>query len=183
METFKKLVNGIRRLSDFDILFLKNYDFYYNNILEAEKITMETGYDDNYDKAVCDNMICHNNLKKDNILLTPQDDVYILNFSGARVDYYTQDLADFIYRYIKNQPENRLNVDVIIEAYSEEKPVTDDDIKILYGCLLFPGAFLKASRLYYNKKRSWAPSSVINRMEQVLSCKDIFHEYISNIWV
>ena len=171
----KKLISKRSTLSDLDILFLENYDYYLNLAKDSIKILEES----NYDKLIeSKNETTHNLLKKEN-LATINNDIYITNFSKIKRELSVKDLADLVKRFIKYNEEPDIDINQILHTYSKIKPLSDAEIKITYAMLKFPMDFFKICREYYSKKRSWTPGAIISKADEIINRKDRYENYIN----
>jgi len=173
----KKKLDLSKGLSGFDMLFLKNCDYYINNAKKCEEILDAGSYLQKFDRAVRDGKLCHNLLKKENIIVK-NNKFWLASFSKCSLDYYTTDLAMIIERYIKYSKNKNLSAVDIINKYSKHFPVDCDDYAIIFAALLLPAGFAKTLRAYYAKKRSWAPTSITAKMEAIVSTKATTEEYL-----
>ncbi len=180
----KKTIKGQKRLSDFDVIFLKNYEFYIDQISNSIALLEKTKLDYYNKRSVERNIICHNLLKEENILLDGES-VYIITFSQACIDYYLFDLVKLIGRYIKNMvstPQSlkgALPISEILNIYGKINPLTNEEIHILYALLSYPGKYLKLCEQCYSKKRSFIPGAIVNRLEEIINNQLMTKWYIN----
>lgn len=178
----KKRITSQSRLSDFDVIFLKNYSFYKKVILESISILNDTNIKKQIGFAKENNIVSHNLLKEENILIN-SDLVYITNFTNSNINPQILDISFLIRRYMKIFQQENFSITEIIHIYTKyNNSFTCDDFKILYPMLKFPYKYLKICFQYYSKKRTWAPSAIINRMETLISNKDLTEQYIETIY-
>ena len=164
-ENIRKRIRKQSKMSDFDVVFLKHYPEYQERITKAQKLLEGTGYLKLFSEAKRKNHICHNNLKED-CLRVYGDWVYITRLEQATVDYQLTDLSNLIHRREKEHKD--LKRSEIVEAYNKVLPLERDDEVILEAMLLYPSAFIKIVNEYYQKKRSWTPASMMNKLREAL---------------
>ncbi len=180
IETIKKGIRQRGKLSDFDVLFLKNYDHYMElmkeslQLLEKTKLSVALAYSKNA------KTISHNLLKEEHLLID-HDKVYITGFSQACIDYQIFDVCAIIQRYAKNLPLEHFGVYDILELYDKTNPIAKEDVEILYPILIYPNKFVKICKQYYAKKRSWTPSAIINRMSEVIDSKEKYENFVNGV--
>ncbi|MCL2699623.1 MAG: hypothetical protein FWE68_04870, partial [Defluviitaleaceae bacterium] len=87
IDGIKKLIGQKRRLSDFDVVFLKNYDDYRRLMSESISILESTKLAEFKAAAKAENAVCHNLLKEEHLLIDGSN-VSIVGFSQASVDYF-----------------------------------------------------------------------------------------------
>ncbi len=180
LNIIKKKISSQKRFSDFDVLYIKNYNYYKEQIETTIELLEKTKVKRYLQMARLNNTICHGLLKEENIL-TDNPNVYIINFSNASIGYSLFDLCNIIKRYVKNLPQNYLTISEIIDIYSKINPLEQEELSILYPLLLFPHKFIRICGQYYSKKRTWTPSAIANRMETVVNSKEAYHEYVKQL--
>ena len=168
-ETIRKRIRKQSKLSDFDVIFVKHYPEYQERILKAQKLLESTGYLKLFREAKEKNHICHNSLKED-CLRIYGDWVYITRLEQATADYQLVDLSNLIRRREKEHKD--LKRDKIVEAYSKILFLEREEEIILEAMLLYPSAFIKIVNEYYQKKRSWTPAYMTNKLREALKPDD-----------
>lgn len=179
--SLKKRVKKQSKLSDFDVIFLKNYDYYTDNIKKSLEIFKNVNFAAIREKAGSENQICHNMIKEE-YLFIDRKGVTVTNFNGSLLDTYVIDLADIIKRYIKSFGPNRLGLSEILEIYTSVNALTKDEIDALQPLLLYPAKFVKICTQYYAKKRTWVPSALNARMSVLIERKDAEKEFIEDFY-
>lgn len=170
LEATIKRVRKQSKWSDFDVLFLKNYPEYIEMVQKSLKMLDETSYIERFNNARQQAHICHGGLKED--VLRVGEHVHITKFDQASVGYQLNDLCDLIKRREKaraNDPQiPQIDINVVCLTYSKIHPLGVDEKDILNAMLLYPQAFVKIVKEYYQKKRTWTPVSMTNKMLQIL---------------
>lgn len=166
------------RLSDLDVIFLKNFAYYTELLENWAKYCAST---DCFSR-IRTTGICHNAIKEENILLG-DGTYYVTNFSDCSKGAPVYDLADIISRYLKSLGKNTPDISAreIAEVYDSVNPLTKDDYSALYAVLKFPSKFMKVAGQYYDKKRSWVPGSLISRMTEVTESKGTYDDYVDEL--
>jgi len=179
LSTLRKKITSTKSLSNFDILFLKNYDYYENNIHTAISLLGKANYQKKLDESFNKNTFSHNILKKETLVIK-DGDVFITMLSGACVDHFSADIAMIISKYMKYSATRPINITKIVDMYSNfsHTKVDIDDLKIILARILLPSVFLKTAKEYYAKKRSWIPGELISELENEVSLRSAFCEYI-----
>jgi len=183
LSSFRKKINFTKGLRDFDLIFLKNYEYYEKNIHKALEIIAKTNYNEKLKKTSLHNSICHNLLKKETIVCV-DDEIFLSAFDRCLVDHATSDIAMIINKYTKYSEDRRISVTEIIDMYSDSghNKLDEDDYSIILAKLLMPTGFLSALKQYYMKKRSWAPSAVTSDLEFEINSKETFMEYVEPLF-
>jgi len=169
-----KQVNRRPRLSDFDVLVLKNADSYFARAENATKILESTDYILLYENAQKNNHICHTALKEETFTLTEKN-CYISRFEDATIDLQLTDLASVLRRYAQKSLRE-IPINELLEIYNKISPLSN--YKIIYAMLLFPWPFLKIVSQYYSKKRNFIPAVITTRMTGILEAQDDYDKYL-----
>lgn len=177
--SIKKKIYNQSNLSDFDVLFLKNQNNYIEDINNAKELLSNTKYIFLRNKAVFQNSICHNNLRKESLIFS-NNQIYITNFFGSTVDYYLVDLCNIILNHIKFSL-TPVSISDIINTYSKFNQINDFEIKVLYAMLLYPYKLIKICKIYYGKKRGYVPNGLLANLQNNLEKREALYKYISSI--
>jgi len=176
LEQALKQVNRSSRLSDFDMLLLKNASNYTAQISAAVAALKKTDYTMLQADAISQNCICHNNLKEENLPIT-EEACYITRITEATLDLQLTDLANFIRRYA--QRSNReISIEGLMEVYDRINPLPASASAIIYAQLIYPWQFIKIVKQHYSKKRGWTPIAIMSRMNAILEAQSAFDEYV-----
>ena len=180
LTTMKKKLSSQKKLSDFDVLVLKNYDFYIGLIETAAEMLEKFNFDTLDLAARRAHHLCHGALKEGNMpiyTVGSHDRIQISNFSRAAVGSTLSDVATLIARYMKNMPDKPLPLNDIIALYTAKCPLGTDELQVLYPLLIYPHKFIRICNQYYSKKRTWTPNALTNRMEATIKNKEAIFDY------
>lgn len=184
LKSIKKRIYNQNRLSNFDVIFIKNYESHIYDIEEAMFSLKETDYAKYRSKAIQERNMCHNVLKKESLILDKDSigsNIYITNFSKCTIDYHLIDLSSVIKSYLKYTHEDPISIEKIIDTYSKYNTLHDNEIKILYIFLLYPSKFVKVCSHYYFKQRKWGAISMASRLETILEQRAFLNNYANAI--
>jgi len=179
LSTALKQINKSKRMSDFDMLTLKNASEFAGYASKAEEIIKSTPYLNLHENAIKKGYVCHNQIKEENLLVL-NNSCFIVNFYDVSSNLQLHDLADFIRRYARKS-EREISALEIIKTYDEILPVSGDAVKILYALLLYPWPFMKVVASQYSKKRNFTPVGQSSRMDEVLMEQKNYNSYINEI--
>ncbi|MCL2373329.1 MAG: hypothetical protein FWC78_07990 [Defluviitaleaceae bacterium] len=164
------------KLSDFDVLVIKNAPMYIDAAVASAEALAATDYIALQRDAISQGAICHNIIKEENLLITAAG-CFITNFVDSSYDLQLVDLAGFIRRYIKHS--NRIiSIGGIAEIYDEISPLPGTAQDILRALLAYPWPFAKIVKEYYSKKRGWTPIGTMSRLVSVLEEQPIIEKYL-----
>ena len=178
MKAIRKRISSQKKILDFDVLFLNNYNYYEEQLKETIEILKSNRYIEEKECAENRIQICHNLLKEENIQQT-KEGIRIGSFSKVNIGSKIQDIAMLVQRHRKSTRE-AIDIEEIIEVYNSENESMEEERKILYGILKYPEKYMKVVNQYYSKKRSWVPGAINNRMETIIESQREYKKYIEN---
>lgn len=180
LKKIRKIVAKQKNLSDFDVCFIKNYDYFYENAVTSLEILEKYNYEKINITAERNNMICHNNLKEESLLLN-KGSVFISNMENITIDHFVLDLAKFLIRLIRKHEDNTITLEAILKAYSKINYIDYNIAPILYGILRFPERYIDTCQKFYDKKRNFIPISISSQLDNIISLKSYHQNFISSI--
>ncbi|MCL2463269.1 MAG: hypothetical protein FWF44_11430 [Defluviitaleaceae bacterium] len=178
LTAIKKKIGRQACMSDFDVIFLKNYAYYSKRLKSSIQLLEKADPAAALSEALRDGKVCHHALKEETVL-ADAGDIYVTRFSCAMFDLQLHDLADIIRRYLRNMSGTGFGIFQILDIYDKINTVSGEDAKILSAMLKYPHHFLKTAGQYYSKKRTWTPGALISRLKTVVACEDAYDRAIS----
>ena len=167
MGLVKKRINSRKKLTDLDVLYLKNYKNFIEDIEESIDILNTSRYDEYRNKAIQNKSICHNAIKRENIVFHNKE-IYITHFYSLTTDYPLVDLANLIKSYVYSNAN--IDLEDVLDKYL---PICDDEKKILHGMLLYPTKFLKLCDMYYLSGQNWVSNAMLERFSKAVKAREI----------
>jgi CotS family spore coat protein len=181
LERIRSRVILKKRLSDFDIIFLKNYEYYTDKIKKSIAGLEASDFYELREKAVSSGSIVHNYLKEEYIY-NCQDELVITNFSNSSYDIQLLDLTDLILRYVKKSKGDMLSLKDIMELYSSYIDFGDKEEKILFYLLNLPVKFINICKLFYKKNRTFTPVAITKKIDNIVQSRGIIENYTINLY-
>ena len=163
----KRKIMKSGKFSDFDMLFLSAYEEFEKHILQTGFFSYKNGHN---------NYICHNLLKEENTYIADQPT--FVNFARASYGHFSDDLMYIIKRHLKVDPTSTLPLAAILEAYNKNHDISNYCTETFAQLLQFPDKFVKLSKDYYIKKRSFAPKAYITRMQDCIQRGTIIQNWL-----
>ena len=173
-KNIKKNISSKSSFSELDVIFIKNYDYFFKKAVNAldtlEELLDNSQYEENF-KA-----LCHNNIKEETAVKN-KFKTSIICFENISEGLFISDFSDIINRYIRKHSEPALNFNTILENYININPLTDKEIEILQAILKFPAKYIKICCDFYAKGMPFVPNSVVNHLKCIISQKKIYENY------
>ena len=175
----KKQASKQKKLTDFELAFIKTFDYFYENAVNAVEILEKYKYENVNKLGKRNVMICHNKIKEENILIGNK--CYLTQLESITVDHFVYDLASFITRYIKKHPEDYLILEDILTTYSKINYIDGNILPILYALIKFPSKYIETCQSFFERRRNFTPISISSDLENILYLKDFQENYLSKI--
>ena len=173
-------LKGKKNKNEFEMLMRRSLMTFHEEALIAAQELEEMDYGSRIEKARTSYEMCHGSYNYHNVLFTDRG-CAVTGFEHCCVDCQINDLYQFMRKLLeKNGWEARAGHSVI-EAYSEVRPVSDDDMKLLRINFLYPEKFWKVINFYNNSNKSWIPRKSIEKLEGVLAQNDARKAFIETL--
>lgn len=147
-----------------DLLLIKYYAQYMKQAAEAEELLLKGGYGDAVEKAAEEGAFCHNAYKGEALRLDEKGNLFIGNFDKCGCELPLADLAAYLRRYFKKTEGTEKGVHEMLESYGKHCPLSDGDLTILQGMLVYPEKFLRLVNEYYNRRRACVSPAMQERL-------------------
>lgn len=169
LEKYKDIAAMHVNKSPFDKAFLQEVDYYLDNARDALKQLQESPYMKLCSKG---HTLCHHDLAHRNILIDNNDNVYFLDFDYSMVDIPCHDIANMINKALRHNEWSIEIADTILNSYSEEHPLSEEEMNVLVAYLMFPQEFYNVATAYYMKTRNWEEEEFLDKLMRKLSYRD-----------
>jgi spore coat protein, CotS family len=177
MEFFKNIASIHENKAEFDEIFLKNVDYYIEEIKRSVDMLQKSYYYklcSEEDKIV----VCHHDLAYHNILIN-HEEAYFVDFDYAIIDLKVHDLCNFINKVEKNFAFDIEKVNIIIENYCTKNTLNKRELEVLHAMLTFPEDFYSISKDYYTKRKDWDEVVFLDRLKRKAGYKEDREEFLN----
>ncbi len=186
-----------RQKNEFEISYLNYYDdFYEQGLLAAEKLA-NSSYAQMLAASIREQQVCHGNYTYHNIIMLKNkteamSKAYVppgwinrqplsvtdlsaacnqliatTNFEKSYIGLQISDLYQFVRKVMEKNDWDILYGSNMIEAYDKIKPISKEELNILYVLLLYPEKFWKITNFYYNGKKAWVSGRNIQKLNSI----------------
>lgn len=152
------------RLRSFELTYLDHFDYFfscgqkceedYQRCIEGEE-TLRLGY-------------CHGAYDHHSVLKT-ENSLATINFDKFYAGNQLADLYHYLRKALEKNKYNFRILQLIIEEYNSQIPLTDKDLEYIYILLEFPEKFYKISNQYMNASKSWIPPKLVEKLDKVIA--------------
>ena len=183
LKRVKAYIREKRQKNEFEITYLNYYDWFYAQGRKATECLARSGYRRLMEQAIMEGSVCHGNYTYHNIIMLrskteamtktyvppgwinkqplsvaefgdPGSYIATTNFEKSFVGLQIFDLYQFIRKVMEKNDWDIFYGNNMIEAYDRVKPISKDELLVLYLLLLYPEKFWKITNFYYNGKKS-----------------------------
>lgn len=173
-------LKGKKNKNEFEMLMRRSLMTFHEEALIAAQELEEMDYGSRIEKARTSYEMCHGSYNYHNVLFTDRG-CAVTGFEHCCVDCQINDLYQFMRKLLEKNGWDARAGHSVIEAYSEVRPVSDDDIKLLRINFLYPEKFWKVINFYNNSNKSWIPRKSIEKLEGVLAQNDARKAFIETL--
>jgi spore coat-associated protein S len=113
--------------------------------------------------------LCHQDFAAGNLLITPSEDLYVLDTDSLTVDIAARDIRKILNKVMKKsgkwQPELAKE---IIRHYQKYNPLTPSQWEVVRLDLLFPHLFIGAVNKFYRRRdKEWSDEKYMQRISEM----------------
>ncbi|MEE0057813.1 MAG: hypothetical protein U0J42_05755 [[Bacteroides] pectinophilus] len=173
-------LKGKKNKNEFEMLMRRSLMTFHEEALIAAQELEEMDYGSRIEKARTSYEMCHGSYNYHNVLFTDRG-CAVTGFEHCCVDCQINDLYQFMRKLLEKNGWDARTGHSVIEAYSEVRPVSDDDMKLLRINFLYPEKFWKVINFYNNSNKSWIPRKSIEKLEGVLAQNDARRAFIETL--
>lgn len=173
-------LKGKKNKNEFEMLMRRSLVTFHEEALIAAQELEEMDYGSRIEKARTSYEMCHGSYNYHNVLFTDRG-CAVTGFEHCCVDCQINDLYQFMRKLLEKNGWDARAGHSVIEAYSEVRPVSDDDMKLLRINFLYPEKFWKVINFYNNSNKSWIPRKSIEKLEGVLAQNDARRAFIETL--
>lgn len=173
-------LKGKKNKNEFEMLMRRSLMTFHEEALIAAQELEEMDYGSRIEKARTLYEMCHGSYNYHNVLFTDRG-CAVTGFEHCCVDCQINDLYQFMRKLLEKNGWDARAGHSVIEAYSEVRPVSDDDMKLLRINFLYPEKFWKVINFYNNSNKSWIPRKSIEKLEGVLAQNDARRAFIETL--
>lgn len=170
----KNYIRNKRQKNEFEVMFWKQYKHSLDHAL------LSTECQDSIIEFPAD-IWCHGDYNYHNILMGTNE-VIPVNFEMMSYNMAITDLANFMRKILE---KNEWGVSVgttILDAYSREYNISEDETRHLGYLLLYPEKFWKIANHYYNGHKAWVSERDIEKLQKVIEQEEQRIEFLQKMF-
>ncbi|MBQ7102492.1 MAG: hypothetical protein IJN89_00365, partial [Anaerotignum sp.] len=146
------------------LLLLRYYDQFMEQAEQAEELLQQGGYKEAVGKVAEKGAFCHNTYKGEALRVNEKGELFVGSFDKCSSELPLADLAYYLGRYFRKTEGTEKGVFAMLEGYGKHQPLSEKDLTILRGMLIYPEKFLRLVNEYYNKRRACVSPAMQERL-------------------
>ena len=171
----KNYIKNRKKKNEFEQIYMQNFAPMLA-IAEASMLELTKCEKAN---PVCD--ICHGDFNQHNVVCN--DKVwYMVNFEKYSYSWSVMDLSNFLRKMLEKSNWNITLGMHLIEAYDRYCPLAKEELRQLYGLLLFPEKFWKVTNHYMNSRKAWISLRDIEKLKKVIEQEEERLNFMQNLF-
>lgn len=177
----RSYVRSKRKKSEFELHVINNYDTFYAQGEKALDLLKNSNYKKLINEAYEQVSLCHGNFNQHNIIFFHQN-VAITNFDKMVVNIQLVDLYLFMRKILEKNNWDIVLGSHMIEEYSKIKPISKEELEVLYILFLYPEKFWKIVNFYYNGNKAWIPQKNIDKLKVLIAQNRSREKFIEEVF-
>lgn len=165
---FKMIIENKKCKREFDNIYLDYFDEYYYEALKAVKELMESDYQELMITHKSLSGFCHHDTANHNFIITPQKNIYLIDFDYCIYDSHLHDLGSIIIRNLRHGKWSVKRMGFIIKQYNEIINLNEKELEVLRCFIEFPQDFWQIGLQYYIEKLKWEEEIFLKRLRRIV---------------
>lgn len=183
VRSFEKMRDMARKKSNkvqFDLNYIKNYDFFKQIGLKAIKILNTSEYLNLCKKTDNEKGFCHHDYTYHNIIIDNENQVNIIDFDYCKREIRMYDLSNYMIKVLKRCDWDIKYAKLIIDSYNKISRLEESEYRVLFAFLLFPQRFWRLSNRFYYNEVNWGQSTFNNKIQELIDEREKFNKFIDD---
>lgn len=180
MKRVRSFIKTKRKKTDFEILFAKYFERFWEQAKEVENILLSMEPD-----KTCESVekLCHGDYTQHNVLrLSGTEGMATVNFDKMCFGSQMQDLYLFMRKILEKHNWDLQLGEQIVTCYNKNKGISKEDEKQLFLRFSYPEKFWKLANHYYNSNKAWISGKSIEKLEVVALQDEEKEKFIRNLF-
>ena len=160
-----------RRNEPFARIYLENVEYFLPMAVKAIARLRGSAYPLLVEKAFQEQTFCHGDPAARNFILTPQNEIFVIDFDSCRVDLPIMDVIKFTRRVLKKHRWRTETAIQLINAYHAAAPLTPAELAVMKSVFYFPQKFWRMSTRYFHEHGRHSPERALEKFQKYLRNK------------
>lgn len=177
----RKFMRGHSSKGEFELAFLKCFDYIYEWADTALMCLDSSDYDALYRQSEESNALIHGDYNYHNILVTSSG-IATTNFDRFKKDIQIEDLYYFLRKTMEKHQWNCRLGDHMLNAYGAVKPLSEAELEYIKLRLIYPEKFWKIADSYYRSNKAWVSVKNVEKLQTAIMQTEEKRCFLQNIF-
>ncbi len=158
-------------------LYLKNIDYYLPLATNAIQLLEQSPYPELVAAYQLRRPFAHGDPAARNFILTPEKQIYLIDFDSCRLEMPILDLIKFARRVLKKHHWKFEVFSQMLTAYQQIQPFSREEFQVMQSVLSFPQKFWRMSSRYFEQRDRRSPERLTHKFEKLLKERKNFTHF------
>jgi CotS family spore coat protein len=169
----------------FSKIYLEHFDYNTERARESTYLLSRIDFSKPLGDSVSSQAICHLDYVNKNLIFTPDEKLYLIDFDKTSIDMPVHDVYGFLRRILKRE-NTSWDFDIFktaIGSYENIRPLSYNEHIMIYSLLMFPQKFWKVSRDYYKNRHQCNKEAFISILKKINKQEDEHNSFCDKVKV
>jgi CotS family spore coat protein len=152
-------------------IYLENAGFFLPMAVAAIDKLSRSSYPNLVEWAQRNKPFCHGDPAARNFILTPNHQIFMIDFDSCRLDLPIMDLIKFTRRVLKKYHWRFSVAKLVIDSYQEIQPLSRCEMEVMKAVFYFPQKFWRMSNRYFHEHGRHTPERALDKFQKYLQNK------------
>ncbi|HEY8464302.1 MAG TPA: CotS family spore coat protein [Bacillota bacterium] len=114
---------------------------------------------------------CHGDPAARNFIVTPQNQLFMIDFDSCRLDLPIMDLIKFTRRVLKKYNWSYPVAKLLVDAYQEVNSLNQSELEVMKAVFYFPQKFWRMANRHFEKHNHHSPERELHKLKKYLGNK------------
>lgn len=164
---FESLAKENKPVNSINRIYTRYFPYYVLQARQALTLLENSCYLQLCEEEKKQQSFCHHDFANHNVIITPEKEVYVVDFDYAICDLRVHDLSSLLCRAARHQHWNPSLIAFVLEAYEKISPLAADEIEVMHAFLTFPQDFWQLGVWLYLEKVKPEDARIQRRLKQI----------------
>lgn len=161
----------------FAAAYLSSIDKFLPMAEKAIAKMKESAYPRLVERAQVIKPFCHGDPAARNFIITPKNEVFIIDFDSCRLDLPIMDLIKFTRRVMKKYHWRYSTAKLLIDSYQEINPLTKSELEVMKAVFYFPQKFWRLSIRYFHQHGEYGQERLLRKFQKYIGNKTYLAQF------
>ncbi len=181
LKKIRKFMRGKSPKGEFELAFLKYFEYIYHWAEAAVAALDDTGYEKLYEESLENGSLVHGDYNYHNILVTPEG-LATTNFEKFKKNISVEDLYYYLRKAMEKHEWNLKLCDGILNAYSAVRPISEQEEQYMKVRLIYPEKFWKIANSYYRSNKAWISVKNVEKLKTAILQTEEKRNFLKHIF-